>query len=71
MTPRTPTARPRAGTTTAADGGYADGGTYRAGQTTAPPAGPRLHWKQLLSGIVLRPDATFWQMRDHAVWAPH
>ncbi|WP_327707287.1 Yip1 family protein [Streptomyces decoyicus] len=52
------------------DDEYASGGTYRAGQTSAPPAGPRLHWKQLLSGIVLRPDATFWQMRDHAVWAP-
>ncbi|MFJ9466563.1 Yip1 family protein [Streptomyces caniferus] len=52
------------------DGAYASGATYRAGRTDAPPAGPRLHWKQLLSGIVLRPDATFWQMRDHAVWAP-
>ncbi|RXS81888.1 YIP1 family protein [Streptomyces sp. TM32] len=52
------------------DGAYAAGGTYRAGQTSAPPAGPKLHWKQLLSGIVLRPEATFWQMRDHAVWAP-
>ncbi|MEU9120675.1 Yip1 family protein [Streptomyces sp. NPDC048506] len=52
------------------DGAYAAGGTYRAGQTSAPPAGPRLHWKQLLSGIVLRPDATFWQMRDHTVWGP-
>ncbi|MFG2095852.1 Yip1 family protein [Streptomyces sp. NPDC048612] len=55
------------------DGGtdeYGAGGTYRAGQTSAPPAGPRLEWKQLLSGIVLRPDATFWQMRDHAVWVP-
>ncbi|MFE0187336.1 Yip1 family protein [Streptomyces sp. NPDC059008] len=52
------------------DGDYAAGGTYRAGQTSAPPAGPRLHWKQLLPGIVLRPDATFWQMRDHQVWAP-
>ncbi|MFD5735947.1 Yip1 family protein [Streptomyces sioyaensis] len=52
------------------DGQYAAGGTYRAGQTTAPPAGPKLHWKQLLSGTVLRPEATFWQMRDHAVWAP-
>lgn len=50
------------------DGQYADGGVYRAGQTTAPPAGPRLHWKQLLSGIVLRPAPTFWQMRDHTVW---
>ncbi len=49
---------------------YGDGSTYRAGQTSAPPAGPRLHWKQLLSGIVLRPSATFWQMRDHAVWGP-
>jgi hypothetical protein len=53
---------------------YGDGdghvNTYRAGHTTAPPAGPRLHWKQLLSGIVLRPGPTFWQMRDHAVWGP-
>ncbi|MFI1201227.1 YIP1 family protein [Streptomyces sp. BHT-5-2] len=52
------------------DGQYAQGGTYRAGQTSAPPAGPRLHWKQLLSGIVLRPTPTFWQMRDHALWGP-
>ncbi|MFI6765983.1 YIP1 family protein [Streptomyces sp. NPDC050355] len=52
------------------DGAYAAGGTYRAGQASAPPAGPRLHWKQLLPGIVLRPDATFWQMRDHSVWTP-
>ncbi|MFG2140411.1 Yip1 family protein [Streptomyces sp. NPDC048650] len=52
------------------DDRYDDGGTYRAGQTTAPPAGPRLHWKQLLPGIVLRPTPTFWQMRDHTVWAP-
>ena len=29
--------------------------TYRAGQAAAPPAGPRLHWKQLLRGIVLQP----------------
>ncbi|MFD1832671.1 Yip1 family protein [Streptomyces desertarenae] len=48
--------------------GYGDGSTYGAGQPA--PAGPRLHWKQLLSGIVLRPDATFWQMRDHSVWGP-
>ncbi|MEV6317918.1 Yip1 family protein [Streptomyces sp. NPDC051776] len=44
-------------------------GTYRAG-SGAPPAGPRLHWKQLLSGIVLRPGPTFMQMRDHPVWGP-
>lgn len=44
--------------------------TYRAGQTTGPPSGPRLPWKQLISGIVLRPAATFWQMRDRQVWAP-
>jgi Yip1 domain len=50
------------------DDGY--GNTYRAGSSTAPPAGPRLPWKQLLSGIVLRPSATFWQMRDYAVWGP-
>ncbi|MEU9984263.1 Yip1 family protein [Streptomyces sp. NPDC050856] len=51
------------------DDPYGDGATYRAG--TAPaPAGPRLHWKQLLSGMVMRPGPTFWQMRDHAVWGP-
>ncbi|MCX5391681.1 Yip1 family protein [Streptomyces sp. NBC_00094] len=38
----------------------------------APPAptGPRLPWKALLSGIVLRPADTFLRMRDHAVWGP-
>ncbi|MEV0090200.1 Yip1 family protein [Streptomyces sp. NPDC050738] len=49
---------------------YGDGNTYRAGNTPAPPIGPRLHWKDLLRGIVLRPGPTFWQMRDHAVWGP-
>jgi Yip1 domain len=44
--------------------------TYRAGQTAAPPSGPRLHWKELLRGIALRPGRTFWQMRDHTVWGP-
>ncbi|MFF0475054.1 Yip1 family protein [Streptomyces sp. NPDC004284] len=42
-----------------------------AGPPPAPvPTGPRLAWKQLLSGIVLRPADTFLQMRDHAVWGP-
>ncbi|GAB3952741.1 Yip1 family protein [Streptomyces sparsus] len=49
---------------------YNSGATYAAGSTTAPPAGPKPHWKQLLSGIVLRPNATFWQTRDHSVWGP-
>ncbi|WNI23878.1 Yip1 family protein [Streptomyces sp. ITFR-16] len=49
--------------------GYNDGSAYRAGQAPAP-AGPRLHWKQLLSGIVTRPGPTFWQMRDYPVWGP-
>ncbi|MFF9866326.1 Yip1 family protein [Streptomyces sp. NPDC013953] len=53
----------------AGPGGYGDGATYQAGAAPAP-TGPRLHWKQLLSGIVMRPGPTFWQMRDHAVWAP-
>lgn len=57
------------------DSGYAAGdpdsvATYRAGQASAPPAGPRLPWKQLISGIVTSPGRTFWQMRDHQVWAP-
>lgn len=49
---------------------YGDGNTYRAGQAPALPAGPRLHWKQLLTGIVTRPGPTFWQMRDYPVWGP-
>ncbi|MEV4679855.1 Yip1 family protein [Streptomyces kurssanovii] len=52
------------------DDPYGDGGAYRAGAVPAAPAGPRLHWKQLLSGIVLRPGPTFLQMRDYAVWGP-
>ncbi|MFF9346972.1 YIP1 family protein [Streptomyces sp. NPDC014734] len=49
---------------------YGDGNTYRAGQAPAQPAGPRLPWKDLLTGIVLRPGPTFWQMRDYPVWGP-
>jgi hypothetical protein len=52
------------------DGRYDDGQVYRAGQAAAPPVGPRLHWKDLLSGIVFHPNRTFWQMRDHSMWGP-
>ncbi|MDI3424162.1 Yip1 family protein [Streptomyces luteolus] len=48
---------------------YSQGDTYRAGAAAAP-AGPRLHWKELLSGIVMRPGPTFLQMRDHSMWGP-
>ncbi|MFR9672966.1 Yip1 family protein [Streptomyces sp. TR06-5] len=37
---------------------------------SGPPSGPRLHGTELIKGIVLRPNATFWQMRDHPVWGP-
>ncbi|MFF6980476.1 Yip1 family protein [Streptomyces sp. NPDC008343] len=47
---------------------YNQGGTYRAGTAPAAPAGPRLHWKQLLRGIVLSPSQTFLQMRDYSMW---
>ncbi|MFF2997671.1 YIP1 family protein [Streptomyces sp. NPDC057950] len=49
---------------------YSQGETYRAGQAAAPPVGPRLHWKDLLRGIVLSPKQTFLQMRDYTMWAP-
>lgn len=55
------------------DDGYGDDGNvnvYRAGSPSAPPAGPRLPWQQLLTGIVVRPGRTFMQMRDYQVWAP-
>lgn len=51
-------------------GPYDDGQVYRAGDAAAPPIGPRLHWKDLLSGIVFHPGRTFWQMRDHSMWGP-
>ncbi|MFD5629707.1 MULTISPECIES: Yip1 family protein [unclassified Streptomyces] len=49
---------------------YNQGDTYRAGQASAPPVGPRLHWKDLLKGVITRPNQTFLQMRDYAMWAP-
>ncbi|MER7924308.1 Yip1 family protein [Streptomyces sp. NPDC096057] len=51
---------------------YTQGGTYRAGSAQAPtgPVGPRLHWKDLLRGIVLAPQQTFLQMRDYTMWGP-
>ncbi|MER5403718.1 Yip1 family protein [Streptomyces sp. NPDC002769] len=49
---------------------YSQGETYRAGQAAAPPVGPRLHWKDLLRGIVASPKQTFLQMRDYTMWAP-
>ena len=44
--------------------------TPTARAAAAPPAGPRLHWKELLRGIVLRPRPTFLQMRDYTMWGP-
>lgn len=49
---------------------YNQGGTYRAGSAPAAPVGPRLHWKDLIRGIVLSPTQTFLQMRDYTMWAP-
>ncbi|WP_330348827.1 YIP1 family protein [Streptomyces sp. NBC_00582] len=50
---------------------YSQGETYHAG-AAAPsgPVGPRLHWKDLLRGIVLSPNQTFLQMRDYTMWGP-
>ncbi|MDG4858568.1 Yip1 family protein [Streptomyces sp. T-3] len=49
---------------------YSQGQTYQAGAAPAGPIGPRLHWKQLISGIFLRPGPTFLQMRDYTIWGP-
>ncbi|MBT2402102.1 MULTISPECIES: Yip1 family protein [unclassified Streptomyces] len=49
---------------------YSQGATYHAGAAPVAPAGPRLPWKELLRGIVMRPGPTFLQMRDYAVWGP-
>lgn len=53
---------------TVGDDPYHQGDTYRAGSAAAPPAGPRLRWKELLRGILASPDRTFLQMRDYSVW---
>ncbi|MFL4905817.1 YIP1 family protein [Streptomyces sp. MMS24-I2-30] len=48
---------------------YQQGGTYQAGAAApAGPIGPRLHWKDLLRGIVVAPDQTFLRMRDYTMW---
>jgi hypothetical protein len=52
------------------DDPYNQGDTYQAGHAPAPPAGPRLHWKDLLKGIVTSPGQTFLVMRDYAMWGP-
>jgi len=49
---------------------YNQGGTYRAGSAPAAPVGPRLHWKDLLRGIIVSPTQTFLQMRDYTMWGP-
>ncbi|MFJ9039658.1 Yip1 family protein [Streptomyces sp. NPDC102406] len=49
---------------------YTQGAMYQAGSAAPGPVGPRLHWKQLLSGVILRPAPTYLQMRDYAMWAP-
>ncbi|WP_327670893.1 MULTISPECIES: Yip1 family protein [unclassified Streptomyces] len=50
---------------------YGQGSTYQAGAAApAGPVGPRLHWKPLLTGIILRPAPTYLQMRDYAMWGP-
>ncbi|NYI05269.1 Yip1 family protein [Allostreptomyces psammosilenae] len=50
------------------DQGYDDGTTYRAGRAAA--TGPKPTWQQLLTGIFLRPVATFEAVRGHQVWVP-
>ena len=50
---------------------YNQGETYHAGATPpSGPVGPRLHWKDLLRGIVMSPGQTFLQMRDYTMWGP-
>ncbi|NJP50368.1 YIP1 family protein [Streptomyces sp. SBST2-5] len=50
------------------DDPYGQGDTYQA--PPPGPVGPRLHWKDLLKGIVLSPAQTFLQMRDYTMWGP-
>ncbi|MER5432043.1 Yip1 family protein [Streptomyces sp. NPDC002588] len=49
---------------------YGRGETYHAGSAPSGPIGPRLHWKDLLRGIIVSPNQTFLQMRDYTMWGP-
>ncbi|MEW1721028.1 Yip1 family protein [Streptomyces sp. NPDC093109] len=51
------------------DGG-GHGGGHGGGYQATGPSGPKLHWKELLTGVVMRPGPTFFQMRDYPVWGP-
>ncbi|MEO3752604.1 Yip1 family protein [Streptomyces sp. B6B3] len=53
----------------AGPGYYDEPGPDPQAPPPAPPP-PPLHWKELLSGIVFRPSATFWRMRDYSMWWP-
>ncbi|MEU3948918.1 Yip1 family protein [Streptomyces sp. NPDC029526] len=48
---------------------YHQGDPHHGGAAPGP-IGPRLHWKDLLKGIVTAPNRTFYQMRDYAMWGP-
>ncbi|MDQ0992008.1 hypothetical protein QFZ74_003236 [Streptomyces sp. V3I7] len=50
--------------------GYPQAGPYAGPPAPSGPIGPRLHWKQLLRGIVLEPTHTFLVMRDYTMWGP-
>ncbi|MBD0838647.1 MULTISPECIES: Yip1 family protein [unclassified Streptomyces] len=52
------------------DDPYNQGQTYQAGAAPAAPVGPRLHWKELLKGIIVSPAQTFLRMRDYTMWGP-
>ncbi|GAA3500465.1 Yip1 family protein [Streptomyces prasinosporus] len=53
------------------DAPYHPGDPYQDGSAPPPgPVGPRLHWKDLLKGIVLSPAQTFLRMRDYTMWGP-
>ncbi|MEZ0064036.1 hypothetical protein ABIA32_000014 [Streptacidiphilus sp. MAP12-20] len=43
---------------------------YRAGQPHPKVGSDRLHWRELLRGLVRHPTRTFAQMRAHQVWGP-
>jgi hypothetical protein len=40
------------------------------GEPAPLPPPPKLHWRELLTGILFRPSATFWRMRDYSMWGP-
>ncbi|MFG2735752.1 Yip1 family protein [Streptomyces harbinensis] len=50
--------------------GYGTPAAAGPAEPPPPPPQPPLPWKELLPSLILKPDPTFWRMRDYPMWGP-